>query len=86
MNILQASKAWGVARSTIYAKIKSGELTKNQNWEIDPSEMIRVFGHAKTKKDSPDDTQKYTTLHQQNTLIEQALQLNKNAQKTYKTA
>ena len=30
MNILQASKAWGVARSTIYAKIKGGELSKNQ--------------------------------------------------------
>lgn len=36
--------------------------------------MIRVFGHAKTKKDSPDDTQKNTPIHPQNTLLEQALQ------------
>lgn len=73
MNILQASKAWGVARSTIYAKINAWELKKTPQGDIDPSEMIRVFGHAKTKKDSLDNTQKYTTLHPQNTLLEQAL-------------
>lgn len=49
MNISQASKQWGISRTTIYAKIKARELTKTPQGEIDPSEMIRVFGHAKQK-------------------------------------
>lgn len=70
MNISQASKQWGISRTTIYAKIKARELTKTPQGEIDPSEMIRVFGHAKQKW-TPSKIQQSTT---QNTLLEQALQ------------
>lgn len=69
MNISQASKQWGISRTTIYAKIKDWELTKTPQGNIDPSEMIRVFGHAKQKW-TPSKVQSSTT---QNTLLEQAL-------------
>lgn len=69
MNISQASKEWGVSRTTIYAKIKDWELTKTPQGEIDPSEMIRVFGHAKQKWTSS----KVQSSTPQNTLLEQAL-------------
>jgi len=71
MNISQASKEWGVSRTTIYAKIKDWELTKTPQGEIDPSEMIRVFGHAKQKwtpskiqQSTPKNSQEYTLLEQ----------------------
>lgn len=69
MNISQASKEWGISRTTIYAKIKDWELTKTPQGNIDPSEMVRVFGHAKQKW-TPSKVQSSTT---QNTLLEQAL-------------
>ena len=77
MNISQAGKQWGVSRSTIYAKIKAWELTKTQQGDIDPSEMIRVFGHAK-QKHTPSKIQQNTPQNSQEyTLLEQALKYEK---------
>lgn len=74
MNISQASKQWGVSRSTIYAKINAWELTKTPQGDIDPSEMIRVFGHAKQKW-TPSKIQQNTLQNSpEYTLLEQALQ------------
>lgn len=51
LNISQAAKTAGVARNTIYAKLKSGEisatLNHDGNKEISVSDLVRVFGELK---------------------------------------
>ncbi len=51
LNISQAAKTAGVARNTIYAKLKSGEisatLNHDGNKEIAVSELLRVFGELR---------------------------------------
>lgn len=49
ITISEASKAWGVARVTIYKKINQGKLSQLENKKIDVAEMVRVFGEKKTK-------------------------------------
>jgi hypothetical protein len=49
ITISEASKAWGVARVTIYKKINQGKLSQLGNKKIDVAEMVRVFGEKKTK-------------------------------------
>lgn len=73
MNISQASKQWGISRTTIYTKIKDWELTKTPQGDIDPSEMIRVFGHAKQNR-TPSKVQQSTAQNSQEyALLEQSL-------------
>lgn len=47
ITISQASKDFKVARSTIYKKIGSGDLSRNADGTIDVAEMVRVFGEPK---------------------------------------
>jgi septal ring factor EnvC (AmiA/AmiB activator) len=44
INIKAAAEMVKVSRTTIYEKIKSGELSKSENGKIDTSELLRVFG------------------------------------------
>ena len=49
LNITQAAREWGVARSTLQRAIKSGRISihqENGSKYIDSSEMIRVYGEA----------------------------------------
>lgn len=66
LNVQDASKFAKVARSTVYEKIKSGELSKNANNLLDVAELLRVFGsptdrdrlHKKTQLENIEQTQK----------------------------
>ena len=49
ITIVQAAQKWGINRTTIYRKIKSGELSKTEDNKIDPAEMSRVFGNPKSQ-------------------------------------
>lgn len=44
ISVSEASKRWGVSRTTIYKKIDDGELSRNSDKKIDTTEMLRVFG------------------------------------------
>lgn len=50
ISVTKAAKEWGVSRTTIYQKINYGELSRNSDKKIDPSEMLRVFGEPVLKK------------------------------------
>lgn len=50
ISITEASKNWGVSRTTIHAKINKKLLSKDENWLIDPAEMSRIFWKPKKKK------------------------------------
>lgn len=46
----QASKLFKVSRNTIYARIKKGELTKNNDGTVSVQDMMRLFGNKTDKK------------------------------------
>lgn len=50
ISVTKAAKDWGVSRTTIYQKVNDGELSRNSDKKIDPSEMLRVFGEPVSKK------------------------------------
>ena len=50
ISVTKAAKEWGVSRTTIYQKINDGQLSRNSDKKIDPSEMLRVFGEPISKK------------------------------------
>ena len=50
LSVTEAAKAAGCARSTIYDKLKSGELSKTADG-IDTAELLRVFGELKNHSD-----------------------------------
>ena len=50
ISVTKAAKEWGVSRTTIYQKVNKGELSRNSDKKIDPSEMLRVFGEPILKK------------------------------------
>jgi hypothetical protein len=54
---------WGVSRTTIHKKIKSGQLSRLANGTIDTSEMIRVFGEPHVKVDSTQPVQVVSPVH-----------------------
>lgn len=56
LSVTQAAKAAGVSRTTIYEKLNSGELSR-QDGKIDTSELLRVFGELKGAGDSTDSEQ-----------------------------
>ena len=63
LSISKASVTWGVSRTTIHKKIKSGQLSKLANGTIDTSEMIRVFGEPHVKVDSTHPVQVVNEVH-----------------------
>lgn len=42
-SIREAAEAAGVSKSTIQRRIKSGDMSKNANGKIDPSELARIY-------------------------------------------
>ena len=44
LKIAEAAKLYGIARTTIYKRIKEGKLSVDTDKRIDLSEMMRVFG------------------------------------------
>jgi excisionase family DNA binding protein len=44
ISIKTASETMKVSRTTIYEKLKNGELSKTQSGKIETSELLRVFG------------------------------------------
>jgi len=44
LSVSEAAKAAGVARSTLYEKIKDGEISRGTDKTIDTAELVRVFG------------------------------------------
>ena len=46
LSVTEAAEAAGVSRTTIYDRLKSGELSKTPDG-IDPAELLRVFGELK---------------------------------------
>jgi hypothetical protein len=63
LSISKASVTWGVSRTTIHKKIKTGQLSKLANGTIDTSEMIRVFGEPHVKVDSTPSVQVVNEIH-----------------------
>lgn len=49
LNIKDASKFIKVARSTVYNKIDSGELSRTDSGGLDTSELLRVFWNPDTR-------------------------------------
>ena len=50
LSINQASKLFKVSRNTIYARIKSGDLTKDADGLVSAQDMIRLFPNKTDKK------------------------------------
>jgi TolA-binding protein len=50
ISINQASKLFKVSRNTIYARIKKGEITKNNDGNVSVQDMMRLFGNKSDKK------------------------------------
>ena len=50
ISVTKAAREWGISRTTIYQKVNDGELSRNSDKKIDPSEMLRVFGEPVLKK------------------------------------
>jgi hypothetical protein len=63
LSISKASATWGVSRTTIHKKIKTGQLSKLANGTIDTSEMIRVFGEPNVRVDSTPSVQAVSEVH-----------------------
>jgi hypothetical protein len=49
LNIKDSAKFAKVSRSTVYAKIASGELSKTSEGLIDTAELLRIFGDPKNR-------------------------------------
>ena len=54
LTITEAAKAAGVARSTIYDRVKAGELSRGAHGKIDTAELLRVFGPLAAAPDAAD--------------------------------
>ena len=64
LSVTEAATLYHVARTTIYRKVKHGELSSGSDKKIDLSELIRVFGEpvARTQEQ---DTKNSVSLHQE---------------------
>jgi len=51
LTVTESAKAAGVSRTTIYEKIKDGELSR-VNGKIDTTELLRVFGTLSGENES----------------------------------
>jgi hypothetical protein len=80
INIKESAKFAKVSRSTIYAKIASGELSKTSEGLIDTAELLRVFGDPKDrdkthKKKLLDDIEKTLDTSVEVALLKEKIQL-----------
>mgnify|MGYP003602536465 FL=1 len=72
ISINQASKLFKVSRSTIYARIKKGEITKNSDGNVSVQDMMRLFGNKADKKATEQAvTELLNTVNNTEQLIEQ---------------
>ena len=73
IGVSEAAKQWNLSRQYIYRKIKSGELSRLSNGNIDTSELLRVFGEPKKEAVSAVDSQQTvisdSQLQQENILL-----------------
>lgn len=57
MSQREAAERWLVSRATLQRAIKSGKLSATRSgakeWQIDPAEMLRVFGPARSRTIEP---------------------------------
>lgn len=68
LSVTEAAELYHIARTTIYRKIKNGELSSGSDKRIDLSEMIRVFGEPVAKMQQgtlQQDTVNNVALHQE---------------------
>jgi len=56
LSVTAAAKAAGISRTTIYEKIKDGELSRTPEG-IDTVELLRVFGELKSEKSGKPEAQ-----------------------------
>lgn len=49
----EAARIWGVSRATIQRAIAAGDLSVAAEKLIDPAELLRVFGPAKSRPGEP---------------------------------
>ena len=83
ISLTKAAKEWGVSRTTIYQKVKDGELSRTADKKIDTAEMLRVFGEPTSKKrteqllNSPDNKHLNSQTVQSCTALEHQLELEK---------
>ena len=74
ISISRAAQDWGVSRTTIYQKIKDGELSRGSDKKIDTSEMLRVFGEPAPTEQKSEQTEQVknsvqsTRLNSENTV------------------
>ena len=64
LTIKTASVMFKVSRSTVYAKIKSGELSRRPDGKLDFVEMLRVFGEPSDKQTVHDKTLDISSVQQ----------------------
>lgn len=50
LKVTEAAKLYGIARTTIYKRIKDGKLSVDTDKRVDLSELMRVFGAIPTVK------------------------------------
>ncbi len=49
ISINEASKSFAVSRTTIYARIKAGQLSKDSEGKVDSADIARIFGSPSVK-------------------------------------
>lgn len=69
ITVYTAAQKWGISRSSIYNKIKSGDISRDSDNKIDTVDMIRIFGSTVSKKAELDKSLDGVA-HDQNTLID----------------
>jgi hypothetical protein len=78
IGVSEAAKKWNLSRQYIYRKIKSGELSRLGNGNIDTSELLRVLGEPKKDEVSTADSQQTVVsdsqLQHENTLLKSQIQ------------
>lgn len=77
ISVSKASKDWKVSRTTIYNKVNSGKISKNNDGTVEVAEMVRVFGEPKKKVEQSEQVQKVSRLTQVDNQVDTELLLEK---------
>ena len=80
LTIVEASRRWGVARTTIYRKVKNGSLSTT-NGKVDHVEMVRCFGEP-SLKNAPESLQLEVLQSRADTLQGQVAELERQVAAT----
>lgn len=82
LTIAEASRRWGVARTTIYRKMKSGKLSATDG-KVDHVEMVRCFGEPSLEK-APEEMQLEVLQNRAATLQQQVAELERIVAATHR--